>query len=243
MRIGVIIPALNEAGCVGEVVRRCLAHRRAGDSMRVVVCDNGSADDTGAVARSRGAEVVRETRRGYGAACLAGIAALGPWPDAYLFLDADGSSRPEEMERLLAPIRYKTAALVLGRRRPACGSMTLPQRWGTRLAVRLMQLRWGVRYDDLGPFRAIRREAYVRLEMSDPTWGWTIEMQINAILHRLRWREVEVSWERRLAGRSKISGTLLGVARAGTKIVWTVVRNSGRRPVYQSDRNRKAVNP
>lgn len=226
MRIGVIIPALNEDATVEGIVRRCLAQRRSPDEMRVVVCDNGSHDRTAEAARSGGAEVASEPYRGYGAACLRAIAHLGAWPDVLVFIDADGSSLPEELDRLLSPIIRDQADMVLGRRHAAPGSMTPPQKFGTWLAVFLIQLRWRVHYDDLGPFRAIRRDSLERLAMTDRTWGWTIEMQILAILRHVRWLEVDVSWARRLAGQSKISGTLKGVLRTGAKILWTIARYS-----------------
>ena len=207
MRIGIIIPARDEEASVGGMVQRCLASCSEQDEMRVVVCDNDSNDRTAERAKESGAEIVKEAQRGYGAACLKAIAHLDSWPDCFLFLDADGSSPPEEMERLLPPIRSNAADLVLGHRKPEPGSMTLPQRWGGWLATTLIAWRWGVRYHDLGPFRAIRREAYEALGMCDQTWGWTIEMQIRAILCNLRGLEVEVSWLPRIAGRSKISGT------------------------------------
>ncbi|MBI1390605.1 MAG: glycosyltransferase [bacterium] len=224
MRIGVVIPALNEAGSVGAVITRCLSQRHASDQMRVVVCDNGSSDGTADIARRHGAEVIHEVKRGYGTACLRALEVLGEWPEALVFIDADGSSRPEEMERLLAPIRSTEADAVIGRRRPSLKTMTWPQILGGRLAVSLIAWRWGIRYRDLGPFRAIRKQAYDRLGMADQTWGWTIEMQIKIILYRIRFREISVSWLPRTAGKSKISGTLMGVLRAGTRILWTFVR-------------------
>lgn len=229
MRVGVVIPALNESASVGDIVRRCLDQCADGDEMRVVVCDNASTDDTADVAREAGAEVVAEPHRGYGAACLAAITSMGKWPDVIAFIDADGSSLPEEIERLLAPIRREEADLVMGRRQPSPGAMTPQQHFGGWLATRLIALRWGVRYADLGPFRAIRRDAYERLGMSDRTWGWTVEMQILAAIERLRIEEVEVSWERRVAGESKISGNIVGVLRAGFKILYTIGRFLPRR--------------
>lgn len=222
MRIGVIIPALNEEPSVGDVVSRCLKQCTTRDEMRVVVCDNGSKDRTADAARKNGAEVVDESYRGYGAACLRAIEALGEWPDVFVFIDADGSSRPEEMHRLLQPLRENAADLVLGRRDRNSRALLPQQRFAAWLAARLIWYRWGVRYQDLGPFRAIRREAYERLGMSDLTWGWTVEMQILAILRNLRTREVDMAWERRIAGRSKISGDVVGATRAGFKIFWTI---------------------
>ncbi len=233
IRLGIIIPALNEEATVGQVVDRCLQAANRWGQVRVVVADNGSSDRTAVRARAAGAELVPVGERGYGSACLGAIRYLGAWPDLLVFLDADGSSRPEEIPRLLEPLVEGQADLVLGRR-PAGAAMTLPQRWGTRLAVLLVNLRWGTGYHDMGPFRAIRCSSLERLSMSDRTWGWTIEMQILARCRRLRVREVPVSWEARLAGKSKISGTVSGVLRAGGRILWTVgryaVQRTGRTP-------------
>lgn len=210
---------------MGDVVGRCFEAARSLGPVRVMVGDNNSTDGTAAAARASGAEVVRVTRRGYGAACRGAIASLGDWPEVLVFMDADGSSRPEEIPRLLAPVFREGLDLVVGRRPPGC-PMTPPQRWGTWLAVEVMALRWGRFYSDIGPFRAIRRTAFEKLGMRDQTWGWTVEMQVMALLQGLRVGEVPVSWEKRLAGVSKISGTALGVARAGARILWTLVRYS-----------------
>jgi glycosyltransferase involved in cell wall biosynthesis len=223
MRIGIVIPAFDEEEAVGQVVGRCKQAVASLGAARIVVCDNDSRDRTASVARQAGAEVVHARPRGYGTACLAAIAHLGSWPDILIFLDADGSSRPEEMERLLEPVLTNQADLVIGVR-PRNASMTPPQLWGNRLATQLVARHWGRSFADLGPFRAIRRVSYERLAMSDPTWGWTIEMQILAVLCGLRVQEVSVSWDRRLAGVSKISGTVCGVIRAGTRILWTIAR-------------------
>jgi len=223
IRLGVIIPAHNEEGSVAEIVGRVLESLPDGFVGRVVVTDNLSTDQTARRAANAGAEVAREVKRGYGAACRAAIARLGSWPQIHLFLDADGSSRPEEMARLLAPIANDEADLVLGVR-PQNAPMTPPQRWGSQLAVTLVDWRWGHRFQDMGPFRAIRRESFESLGMRDQTWGWTVEMQILALLNGFRIREVEVSWVRRLSGVSKISGTVAGVSRAGARILWTIAR-------------------
>jgi hypothetical protein len=193
---------------------------------RVLVVDNGSRDATAAAARAGGAEVVSEPRRGYGQACLTGLAALGADADVIVFMDADGSDVPAEAERLLEPIRRGEADLVIGSRalgEAAPGSLTWPQRWGNRLAVALIRLLFTHRYTDLGPFRAVRREALDKLAMRDPNFGWTAEMQVKALKRGLRVQEVPVSYRRRL-GRSKISGTASGVLRAGTKILWTILK-------------------
>ncbi len=216
-----MIPAADEEYTVGQVVRRCrLAGEQLG-STRIVVCDNDSGDGTARVARAAGAEAVFAQPRGYGTACLAAIAHLGSWPDVLVFVDADGSNRPEEMGRLVEPIQSSRADLVIGVR-PPDAHMTLPQRWGNRLATQLIAWRWGHVLSDLGPFRAIRRSSYEELGMKDRTWGWTVEMQILALLGDLKVEEVSVSWDQRLGGVSKISGTISGVLRAGARILWTI---------------------
>ena len=220
VNLGVVVPALNEATTIGVVVRKVLEHTPDW-STRVVVTDNGSEDDTGQVARQAGAEVVLAIPRGYGRACLRAIEHLSDWPDVLLFLDADGSSRAAEIPSLLTPIQSRAADLVIGCR-PDRSAMTLPQHWGTQLAISLIRFRWGHCFRDMGPFRAIRHESYCQLGMQDQTWGWTVEMQILAVLQGLSILEVPVSWLPRQGGVSKISGTLSGVARAGARILWTI---------------------
>ncbi len=225
MKVGVIIPALDEEACIGGVVRDCLRAASPDDRMRVVVCDNGSTDDTSTVATRAGAEVVREPNRGYGAACLRVIEHLADWPDVVVFIDGDGSSDCGELQNLLAPIRRNQADLVIGWRRfPERGSMTLPQRLGSWWFSVLVRLRWGGQGHDMGPFRAATRDTLNKLQMSDRTWGWTLQMQIKAHLLGLRVAEVPVHWRRRIAGRSKISGTLIGVIRACGRITATYAK-------------------
>ena len=224
--LAVVIPALNEAATVGVVVREVLEHT-ADWFTRVVVADNGSQDETSRIARRAGAEVVLASPRGYGLACLTALDRLSDWPDVLLFLDADGSSHAAEIPSLLIPIRRRAADLVIGFRSDR-STMTMPQRWGTQLAISLIRWRWGYRFQDMGPFRAIRHEAYCKLEMQDRTWGWTIEMQILAVLQGLSILEVPVKWLPRQGGVSKISGTLRGVTRAGGRILWTIFKYSFR---------------
>jgi glycosyltransferase involved in cell wall biosynthesis len=193
----------------------------------VVVVDNGSSDDTAAVARAAGATVVSEPRRGYGAACLAGLAHLRAHPpEAVVFLDADASDDPAQLPEVLAPLIEGRADLVIGSRvrgGHAPGSLTLAQVLGNRLAVALLGLLFGVRYTDLGPFRAIRWSALEALGMRDRGYGWTVEMQARAARAGLRAVEVPVRYRRRI-GRSKISGTVRGAVGAGSKIVFTIAR-------------------
>lgn len=222
-KVGVVIPARDEQGCIALVVRRCFAGASEFHCVRVVVADNNSRDQTAAAAREAGAEVISVLKRGYGEACLAAVRHLGDWPDLLVFIDGDGSSRPEEISRLLEPIQSGRADMVIGER-PEHSPLTLLQRWGNTLATCIIALRWGRTFHDIGPFRALRRASYDRLGMTNRTWGWTVEMQILALLRGLRVEEVLVSCEARLAGKSKISGSIVGAARAATQILWTLLR-------------------
>jgi glycosyltransferase involved in cell wall biosynthesis len=216
-RIAVIIPALNE----GASIARVLADIPPAMA-RVIVADNGSTDDTAARARQGGAQVVSEPKRGYGAACLRAMAALqNDPPDIAAFLDADYSDYPEQLPRLIAPITAGVADLVIGSRVAGTaqrGALTPVQLFGNALSVTLIRLLWGVHYSDLGPFRAIRWPALMRLGMADRNYGWTVEMQVKAARAGLRCIEVPVDYRRRI-GKSKVSGTLTGSARAGHKIL------------------------
>ncbi len=214
-RIGVIIPALNEEGAIGKVIEA------VPDWVDyIVVADNGSRDQTSEVARNSGARVVREDERGYGAACLAGLQAL-PSSDIIVFLDGDYSDYPEDMEELIAPILTGGADMVIGSRvlgGAERGSLTPQQVFGNWLATRLIRLLWGARFSDLGPFRAIRDDALRMLEMEDRNFGWTVEMQVKAAKAGLKFAEVPVRYRQRI-GVSKVSGTMSGTIKAGTKIL------------------------
>jgi len=215
------MPALNEAAAIGEVI----GHLDRDLVDWVVVGDNGSTDETAAVALSAGAIVVREERRGYGSACLKAIAAV-PQADILVFLDADGGDDPTELETLLRALCHGETDVVIGSRlrgNAEAGSLTPLQRFGNALTCRLVRLLWGVRYTDLGPFRAIRRVAYERLEMSDPDYGWTIEMQVKAAQMGLSVCEIPVTYRNRRAGHSKVSGTVRGSWRAGKRILGYVL--------------------
>ncbi len=224
-RVGVIIPAQNEEASLPLVLR---ALPEVG---RVVVVNNGSTDATPTVARQAGATVVDESRLGYGSACLAGIAALAPWaesdrdkPAVIVFLDGDYSDHPDWLPRLVEPVLAGRADFVLGARTPELrepGAMPPQSVYGNRLACFLMRLLWGAEFHDLGPFRAIRYDSLRQLSMEDRNFGWTVEMQIKAVLAGLRILEIPVPYRRRI-GTSKISGTISGTIKAGVKILSTI---------------------
>jgi glycosyltransferase involved in cell wall biosynthesis len=223
MDVAIVIPALDEELALPGV----LADVPAEFASRVVVVDNGSRDRTAQVARDAGAEVVREPRRGYGAACLAGLAHLAARPpDVVAFLDADHSNDPRALPALLAPIAagadLAIGSRVLGRREE--GSLTSLQVFGNALAAGLMRVAFGARVTDLGPFRAIRWPALQRLGMRDRDYGWTVEMQARAFREGLTVAEVPVRTWRRRVGSSKVSGTVRGAFGAGTKILFTIAR-------------------
>jgi glycosyltransferase involved in cell wall biosynthesis len=219
LKISVIIPALNEQDSIGMVIRdipKDLANE-------IIVVDNGSTDNTVRVAQKAGARVVREDERGYGAACLKGIASAHE-PDIMVFLDGDYSDYPEEMGLVVAPIAQGTADLVIGSRiSGGDGKSVLPPQayWGNMLATLLIRILYGHSFTDLGPFRAIRCSALTQLNMQDRNFGWTIEMQIKAVKQGLSIKEVPVRYRARI-GKSKVSGTLSGSIKAGAKILYTV---------------------
>ncbi len=218
--VAVVVPALDEEKAIGHVIADIPDF--VDD---IVVADNGSVDETATVARAAGARVVTERDRGYGAACLAGIAALND-ADIVVFLDGDYSDDPAEMAMLVDPIANGDADLVIGSRTQGAylpGALAPHQRFGNWLACRLIMSIWGVRYTDLGPFRAIDRHALARLAMSERTFGWTVEMQIKAAREGLRIVEVPVSYRPRI-GQSKISGTLRGSFNAGKTILGLIAR-------------------
>lgn len=228
MTAALIIPALNEEQALGRVLEELPAETFGA----VIVVDNGSTDGTANVAAAAGATVVAEPQRGYGAACLAGIAALPPEIDVIVFMDADGSDVPGEADLLIEPVAGDRADFVIGSRElgnAAIGALSPHQRLGNRFAVFLVSVFFGHAYSDIGPFRAIRRSSLDLLEMRDTNFGWTMEMQIKAIQRGLRIAEIPVTYRKRTAGQSKISGNLWGSIAAGGKILWTVAKYAGGR--------------
>ena len=222
-KISVIIPALNEA----ENLDTLLPELSALGFGQILICDNGSTDETRNVVERHGATWVYEPKRGYGAACYAGMEQLDPNSAIVLFMDADLSHDVELINRLADPIERDEADFVLGARDFALresGSTTLSQRFANRLFPYLMYLGWGHRYQDMGPFRAIRRTSLDSVNMQDRAYGWTIEMQIRAVELGLRIREIAVPHRKRKYGRSKITGTVRGVALAAYWIILTCGR-------------------
>ena len=216
--IKLVIPARNEEAAIGKVVSSVVNQVDA-----VIVADNGSTDTTAEVAAKAGAQVVSVPEAGYGRACLAAIHAAG-YHDILVFMDGDASDDPNDLPKVLAPILSGEFDMVIGSRILGdCdpGSLTLPQRFGNTLACWLMNLFWGYRFTDLGPFRAIRKESYDGLKMQAPTFGWTVEMQVRALKQGLRCTEVPVHYRARI-GVSKISGTFKGVILAGWYILGTI---------------------
>ncbi|MGH9928019.1 MAG: glycosyltransferase family 2 protein, partial [Pyrinomonadaceae bacterium] len=206
MCVCVIIPALNEEETIADVVRD-IPREIAGE---IVVVDNGSDDRTAERAREAGARVVAEPRRGYGRACAAGVSALGPDCEIVVFLDGDGSDCPELMDRLVKPIVDERYDFVIGSRTRGereSGSLNFQQVFAGRVAGLLLSWLYGVRYTDMCPFRAIRRDALAGLGMREETYGWNLEMQMRAARAGLRVLEVPVNHRRRAGGKSKVSGT------------------------------------
>jgi len=225
-KIVVIIPAFNEENAVGLVVNAI--PKELVDE--VVVVNNNSTDKTSLAAEKEGATVLFEAQKGYGNACLKGIDYLishrNEDTDIVVFMDADFSDYPEQLERVIQPILDDRADMVIGSRalgNRAKGSMTFPQIFGNWLATTLIRVIYGEKFTDLGPFRAIRYQALLELGMKDKTYGWTVEMQLKAIKHKLRSTEVAVDYKARI-GTSKVSGTVNGAVMAGYKILTTIFK-------------------
>lgn len=227
MQCDLIIPALNEASNI-EALFDALKPLRGTVIRHIILADNGSTDDTADAAAARGAVVVHEPKRGYGAACLKAIRwieQLDAPPDAVAFLDADLSDEPAILTTLLVPLEQGEADIVIGSRLKLAepGALNPIQRFGNHLACLLLMLLTRRRHRDLGPFRVLRWETLQRLNMADQTWGWTVEMQGKAALLAIPTVEVDVPYHRRAHGRSKITGTFRGLVAAGAKITWTLI--------------------
>ncbi|WP_242116918.1 glycosyltransferase family 2 protein [Aestuariivivens sediminicola] len=225
-KISVIIPAFNEAESIAKVVEaipECVD--------QIIVVNNTSTDNTEYIARNAGATVVNESKKGYGHACLKGMAYIskcGELPDIIVFLDGDFSDYPEELTKLVQPIIDKDLDFVLGARVKHLrekGSMTIPQVFGNWLATSLMKLLFNAKFTDLGPFRAIKYERLLALQMKDKTYGWTVEMQLKVLKQKLAYIEIPVHYRNRI-GKSKVSGTIKGAIFAGVKILFWIFKYS-----------------
>lgn len=223
MKIAVIIPAYNEEKSIGKVINAIPKEI----VKTIIVVNNNSTDDTIQVATSAGAIVLTENRKGYGWACLKGMDYLKNLSiDIVVFLDGDFSDFPEEIAQLIAPIIEQNMDMVIGSRVLGIrekGSLLPQQRFGNWLATRLIRLFYGAKFSDLGPFRAIKYDKLMALNMSDKTYGWTIEMQIKAAKKKYLFCEVPVSYRKRI-GVSKVSGTIKGTILAGIKIIFAVFK-------------------
>ena len=223
--IDIIIPAYNEEKSIVHVLRDIPKHL----VRDIIVCNNASTDRTAEVAAENGATVVNQPQKGYGNACLAGmalVAAKAEKPDIIVFLDGDYSDHPEELPLIIAPILAEKADMVIGSRALGAreaGSMTPQQVFGNWLATRLIRLFFNYTFTDLGPFRAIRYESLLKIGMIDRNFGWTVEMQVKAAKLKMPCVEIPVTYRRRI-GVSKVSGTLKGTILAGYKIILTIFR-------------------
>ncbi len=223
--IKVIIPAFNEQNAVGLVIEEIPKDLVS----EIIVVDNGSADNTFEIARSKGATALKEKKRGYGNACLKGmdyLTTLDEKPDIIVFLDGDHSDYPEEMYNLVFPIINEKADMVIGSRnrgKKERGSMTVQQVFGNWLATSLIKVFYGIKYTDLGPFRAIGYDQLLAINMQDTTYGWTVEMQLKAAKLKMNIKEVPVNYRKRI-GVSKVSGTVKGTLGAGYKIITTIFK-------------------
>ena len=223
--IRVIIPAFNEQNAVGMVIDEIPKDWVS----EIIVVDNGSTDDTFEQAKSRGATALKEPNRGYGNACLKGmahIASSATKPDIVVFLDGDHSDYPKQLVDLVKPIIEDQVDLVIGSRalgQKEKGSMTPQQVFGNWLATTMIKLFYRKKYTDLGPFRAIKYESLLTIDMKDRTYGWTVEMQLKAAKLNLRTKDIPVNYRQRI-GVSKVSGTIKGTLGAGYKIIYTIFK-------------------
>jgi len=223
--IDVIIPAYNEESSIGHVVMDVPK-----DLVRdIIVCNNASTDNTEIVASNAGATVILADKKGYGSACLKGIEFItnkSIKPDIVVFVDGDYSDHPEEMPTLVEPILKENMDLVIGSRamgKLESGSMMPQQIFGNWLATTLIKFFYKYTFTDLGPFRAIKYQQLMNIDMCDPDFGWTVEMQVKAAKYKLKCTEVPVNYRKRI-GVSKVSGTIKGTILAGHKIIWTIFK-------------------
>jgi len=224
LNIYVIIPAYNEEDSIGKVVQAI----PQGLVKETVVISNASTDATKEVASKAGATVLEEMQKGYGAACLKGIRYVADKGDAdiIVFLDGDFSDYPEEMPLLIDPIVKEGYDMVIGSRELGnreSGAMMPQQIFGNWLATTLIKLFYGYKFTDLGPFRAIRFDKLMEIDMKDEDFGWTVEMQVKAAKLKLKCTEVAVNYRKRI-GVSKVTGTIKGTVMAGYKILWTIFK-------------------
>ncbi|NQY74200.1 MAG: glycosyltransferase family 2 protein [Candidatus Margulisbacteria bacterium] len=221
--VAVIIPALNEALAIGEVLKSIPK-----DHVRqIIVVDNGSEDNTSAIARTFHVDVIREHRKGYGNAVQAGVRVIKPDIEIVVVLDADFSDDPTQLPLLTGPIFSGEYDLVMSYRCPnlmKINAMPFIQKCGNLFVCKLVSLLYRVDFKDMGPFRAIRMRSLETLNLSDPSYGWNIEMQLKAIHHELRILEIPTSYRPRI-GKSKISGTIIGTIKAGFIIILTCLKN------------------
>lgn len=224
--IKVIIPAYNEADSIAKVINDIPKSVE-----EVIVVSNNSTDDTEINAKNAGATVLSETQKGYGYACLKGmnyVAKQQQQPDIIVFLDGDYSDYPEELTKIVAPIINDNLDFVIGarvKRLREQGAMTPQQIFGNWLACVLMKLMFGAKFTDLGPFRAIKYDKLLALQMEDKTYGWTVEMQLKALKQKLGYTEIPVNYRNRI-GVSKVSGTVKGSVMAGVKILGWIFKYS-----------------
>jgi len=222
--IDVVIPAYNEEESVPLVVKDI-----PGNVRNIVVVNNNSSDNTSANAKEAGAIVIDQPLQGYGNACLKGIEyvnSLAQHPDIIVFLDADYSDHPDELNKVVSPILNDQVDMVIGSRALGArekGSMMPQQRFGNWLATGMIKLFYGHRFTDLGPFRALKFDKLLELKMQDKTYGWTVEMQVKAVKLKFNCAEVAVNYRQRI-GVSKITGTIKGTVLAGWKIITTILK-------------------